>query len=48
MRHAILGAIMLLCALLTTLFTASALEKFGHSHADLYDRPAVVAGSPPR
>jgi hypothetical protein len=34
MGHAILGTIMLLCAVLTTLFTANALEQFGQSRAD--------------
>jgi len=34
MGHAILGTIMLLCAALTTLFTANALEQFGHSRAE--------------
>jgi hypothetical protein len=48
MWHAILGTLMLAGAIVTTLFTASALEKFGQSHVDLHAVPVAMVGSPVR
>jgi hypothetical protein len=48
MRHAILGTAMLLCAILTTLFAANALEQLGQSHAAPQARADAIAEIPTR